>query len=63
MKHTRYAVKTEKGYVRRKGSSYFEETTFDKADLYLTEKQANIRARSYKNGEVVLVELEECEAE
>lgn len=59
MKHVRYAVKTEKGYVRRKGSSYFEETTFDKADLYLTEKQANIRAKGYKNGEVVSVVVEE----
>lgn len=58
MKHIRYAVRTDEGYIRRKASSYFEKTTFDKADLYLSETQAKIRAKSEK-GIVVKVVIEE----
>ncbi len=58
MKHIRYAVKTKKGYIRRKVSSYFEETTFDKADLYLSETQAKLSAQR-EEGVVVRVVIEE----
>ena len=58
MKATRYAVKTDKGYIRRAGSSYFKEVEFGKADLYLTEKQAKLSADRHK-GEVVVVTIEE----
>lgn len=60
MKATRYAVKTDKGYIRRAGSSYFKEVEFEKADLYLTEKQAKLSAERHK-GEVVFVTVEEVE--
>jgi|GEM_PF-5194563 len=58
MKATRYAVKTVKGYIRRAGSIYFKEVEFEKADLYLTEKQAKLSAERHK-GEVVVVIIEE----
>lgn len=58
MKGTRYAVKTDKGYIRRAGSSYFKEVEFGKADLYLTEKQAKLSAERHK-GEVVVVTIKE----
>lgn len=58
MKHTRYAVKTDSGYVRRKGSSFFEETTFDKADLYLSEAQA-IKSAERQKGTVIKVVIDE----
>ena len=58
MKATRYAVKTDKGYIRGAGSSYFKEVEFEKADLYLTEKQAKISADRHK-GKVVVVTVEE----
>ena len=58
MKATRYAVKTEKGYIRRAGSSYFKEVEFGKADLYLTEKQAKLSAERHK-GKVVVVTIKE----
>lgn len=61
MKHVRYAVKTDSGYVRRKGSSYFEETTFDKADLYLSETQAIKSAKRQKGIVVRVVVKEEAE--
>ena len=58
MKATRYAVKTDKGYIRRAGSSYFKEVEFGKADLYLTETQAKLSAKRHK-GVVVVVSIEE----
>lgn len=58
MKHTRYAVKTDKGYIRRKGSSYFVETTLDKADLYLNKASATKSAKRH-NGEIVQINIEE----
>lgn len=60
MKATRYAVKTDKGYIRRAGSSYFKEVEFEKADLYLTEKQAKLSADRHK-GKVVVVTCEGVE--
>ena len=56
MEATRYAVKTDKGYIRRAGSSYFKEVKFEKADLYLTEKQAKLSAERHK-GKVVVVTI------
>lgn len=60
MKHTRYAVKTENGYIRRKGSSYFVETTLDKADLYLNKASATKSAKSHK-GKIILINIEEVQ--
>lgn len=60
MKHIRFAVKIEKGYIRRKGSSYFAEEAFEKADLYLSAHQAILSARRH-DGEVVRVEIKEVE--
>lgn len=54
MKATRYAVKTDKGYIKRAGSSYFKEVEFEKADLYLTEKQAKLSAERHKGAVVVV---------
>lgn len=60
MEATRYAVKTDKGYIRRAGSSYFKEVEFEKADLYLTEKHAKLSAERHK-GKVVVVTIKEGE--
>lgn len=60
VKHVRFAVKTDKGYIRRKGSSHFTEEEFEKADLYLSAHQAILSARRH-NGEVIKVEISEVE--
>lgn len=60
VKHVRFAVKTDRGYIRRKGSSHFTEEGFEKADLYLSAHQAILSARR-QNGEVIKVEISEVE--
>ena len=54
MKHIRYAVKKDNGYIRRKGSSCFEVAPFEKADLYLSTGQAQVSAKRH-GGKLVLV--------
>lgn len=60
VKHVRFAVKTDRGYIRRRGSSHFTEEGFEKADLYLSAHQAILSARRH-NGEVIKVEISEVE--
>lgn len=57
MKHIRYAVKKDNGYIRRKGSSFFAVVPFEKADMYLSIAQARISANKH-GGKVVLVGVE-----
>lgn len=60
VKHVRFAVKTDRGYIRRRGSSHFTEEGFEKADLYLSAHQAILSARRH-NGKVIKVEISEVE--
>ena len=54
--HVRYAVKTNKGYVQKKGSSHFVEAPIEKADLYISEYHAD-RSALRHGGEVVEIEV------
>lgn len=61
MKHTRYAVKNENGFIKLEGKHYYDEVDFEEADLFISKERAENLSSSYNKGSVVEVIVEVAE--